>query len=611
VTGVAPASPANDDNPAFSGTAEAGSTVQLFTDAACATTATATGTADEFSSPGLTVVVADDSSTVVYATATDLAGNVSGCSAASPPFVEDSSPPDAPTIINPPTSPGSERLPQWLFDAEAGASTMCAVHSGLVEVAAEAPCSSPYTLDLSLEPDGIYTFSVAASDVAGNTSIPSTHEYVLDTTAPDAPAITTVAPASPANDNDPVFSGTAEAGSTVDLFTDDVCSAAPVASGTAAAFAAPGLGLTVADDSTTVLYATATDAAGNTSACSAGSTPYVEDSTSPDAPTITVPPTSPAADATPTWEFDIEAGASPTCAVHRVLVEVVTAATCSSPYTPDLTGQPNGTYTLTVTATDAAGNTSAATTDDYVLDSVAPDAPDITAVTPPSPANDNSPVFSGTAEDGSTVRLFTDAACATTAAATGTAAAFASPGLTVAVADDSTTVVYATASDAAGNTSACSDGFTPYVEDSTGPTPIITVAPASPGADRTPTWEFSVDTGASTTCTVELGFLVLVADEPCSSPYTLDLAGEPDGTYKLTLAATDAAGNGPASVTGDYVLDSTAPDAPEISGIAPTSPANDNNPVFSGSAEAGSTVRLFLDSECATTAGATGTAAAF
>ena len=50
------------------------------------------------------------------------------------------------------------------------------------------------------------------------------------------------------------------------------------------------------------------------------------------------------------------------------------------------------------------------------------------ASSPVSPANDNNPEITGTAEAGSTVRVYTTAACTGGAAATGTAAAFAEPG---------------------------------------------------------------------------------------------------------------------------------------------------------------------------------------
>jgi hypothetical protein len=121
-----------------------------------------------------------------------------------------------------------------------------------------------------------------------------------------------------------------------------------------------------------------------------------------------------------------------------------------------------------VRAVDAAQNTDATPASrPFSVDAQAPAAPTVTGSEPASPADDNQPELKGTAEPGSTVRLYATAGCSGTPAATGTAAAFTSPGLTVTVADDSTTQFRATATDLAGNTSPCSSAPLSYVEDST------------------------------------------------------------------------------------------------------------------------------------------------
>ncbi|MEA2466972.1 MAG: hypothetical protein QOJ57_1098 [Thermoleophilaceae bacterium] len=100
----------------------------------------------------------------------------------------------------------------------------------------------------------------------------------VDAAAP-TPVLTGSTPASPANENAPKIRGTAASGTTVNLYTNAACSGAPAGTDTAANFPAPGIGVTVADDSTTTFFATATDMANNASACSASSVTYVEDST--------------------------------------------------------------------------------------------------------------------------------------------------------------------------------------------------------------------------------------------------------------------------------------------------------------------------------------------
>jgi hypothetical protein len=92
-------------------------------------------------------------------------------------------------------------------------------------------------------------------------------------------------------------------------------------------------------------------------------------------------------------------------------------------------------------------------------------APTLTDTDPDSPANDNSPEIKGSAIDGSTVKLYTTSDCSGTPVATGSAANFASPGLTVNVPNDSSTTFRATATVGTA-TSACSAPLT-YVEQTT------------------------------------------------------------------------------------------------------------------------------------------------
>jgi hypothetical protein len=93
VTDTEPASPANENNPKVRGTAAAGSTVTLYTTADCTGPPAASGSAASFGSTGLPVSVPDNSTTDFYATASDTAGNTSGCSTTSVTFVEETPPP--------------------------------------------------------------------------------------------------------------------------------------------------------------------------------------------------------------------------------------------------------------------------------------------------------------------------------------------------------------------------------------------------------------------------------------------------------------------------------------------------------------------------------------
>jgi len=89
-------------------------------------------------------------------------------------------------------------------------------------------------------------------------------------------------------------------------------------------------------------------------------------------------------------------------------------------------------------------------------DVVPPSAPQLTSTDPASPSSSGTPRIRGAAEAGSTVRVYASPNCAGTSVATGSAAELGSPGIRVEVGEGVTAAFSATATDAAGNTSACS-----------------------------------------------------------------------------------------------------------------------------------------------------------
>lgn len=140
----------------------------------------------------------------------------------------------------------------------------------------------------------------------------------------------------------------------------------------------------------------------------------------------------------------------------------------------EVTVADNSVSEFSATTTDAALNTSACSEPiEYTEsspDEVAPAPPELTATTPPSPANDNNPKIRGIAEAGSTINIYAGTTCAGAPIATGSSAALESPGITVSVLDNSISHFSATATDAALNESACSNSiayteFTPIVDE--------------------------------------------------------------------------------------------------------------------------------------------------
>ena len=121
-----------------------------------------------------------------------------------------------------------------------------------------------------------------------------------------------------------------------------------------------------------------------------------------------------------------------------------------------------------------------------------PPAPTVTDSDPNSPADDNSPEIKGTAQAGSTVQLYTDSTCTTPVGPATPAANFASPGITVSVADNTTTTFYATTA-TPGATSVCSSAGLTYQEvtpptggggTTTPTTPITPVTPGTPAPKK-------------------------------------------------------------------------------------------------------------------------------
>jgi hypothetical protein len=90
-----------------------------------------------------------------------------------------------------------------------------------------------------------------------------------DVVPPPAPQLKSTSPTSPGSSGTPRILGAAEAGSTVRVYAGSNCAGMPVATGSAAKLGSPGIPVGVAKGVTATFSATATDAADNTSACSA------------------------------------------------------------------------------------------------------------------------------------------------------------------------------------------------------------------------------------------------------------------------------------------------------------------------------------------------------
>ena len=506
--------------PEITGTADAGSTVELYATGDCSGAIVASGTAAAFATPGLAVIVADDSTTTYSATASN-GPNVSACSPASPTSRTRLRPLSRTASGSTPAPPANDNAPRITGSADAGSTVkLYATNdcSGSVEATGTAaafsstwsPGSGCRRFDDELQGNGdrrgrqrqrlLERLRVRRGlDGAG-----SADQLRLEPRLPGQRQLA---------------ADLGQRGGSLDgrALHDDRLLRPVEASGTAAAFSSPGLAVAVADDSTTSLKATATDAAGNVSGCSSAYV-YVEDSTAPAAPdSLGATPAGPANDNSPKISGNAEAGST---------VKLYTTNDCSGAVAASgpaaAFGSPglavavadDSTTTFKATSTDAAGNVSGCSTGiTYVEDSTAPAAPASLDSTPAPPANDNAPAISGNAAASSTVKLYATTDCSGSVVASGTAAAFGSPGFTIAVSDDSTTNLTATATDAVGNVSGCSSAYV-YVEDST--TPSSTVGFPSAGGNYSPSaW----NAGCATA-----GFCGTASDSPGSGLQMVEIS---------------------------------------------------------------------------------------
>ena len=506
------------DGSPISGTAEIGSTVTVSSPSGPVCTAVANAAGAWSCIPATTPA----NGVVLSVTATDASGNTSA--AATSPV--DQSAPVAPTVVATDGSPITGT-------AEAGTQIRITGTGGVLVCTAIADASGNWACTPGTTPTNGTVLSLTSIDPAGNVSNPAT--TTVDSMAPNAPSMNPT-------DGSPI-TGTAEAGSTVTVTSPagPVCTATADASGnwTCTPATVPTNG--------TVLSATTTDPAGNTS------------STAP----ITVDAIAPAAPASgPTNGTTISGNAEPGSTVHVVnpatgapVCSGVTDASGAWTCTP-VTAPANGT-TLAITTTDPSGNVSPATS--VVVDSVLPAAP-------VAGATDGSPL-TGTAEPGTTVTVTSPAGpvCSVVADASGNWTC------TPATAPANGTVLSVVSTDAAGNTSTA----TPVTVDSAAPAaPLVTATDGSPITG-------TAEAGTTVTVTSPSGPVCsTVAD--ATGHWTCNPVATPANGTILTVTTTDPAGNTSAPAT--TVTDATAPVTPVA--------APSNGSTVAGVAEPGSTVTV-------------------
>ncbi len=618
----------NDSTPSISGTAEAGSIVTLFQDGSAVGSTTA-NTSGNWSF-GQTNVLSDGSYSFT-ARATDIAGNTGVFSSG---FVVtvDTTPPAAPTITSFSEDTGapddfitSDTTPTIGGTAEVG-STVTVLLNGAAAGTAIANSSGSWSFTQATAlSDGTYSFTASATDIAGNTgSVSTALPFTIDTQIAATPTITTLIEDTGISDSDgitndttPTLQGTAGANDIVTVFLNGTIA------GTTTANSAGSWSFTrttALSDGSYTFTSRAVNEVGNTSALSAAFNVVID----------TLPPPVPVLDAA---SFSEDTGVVGDRITSDTTPSISGVAEPNSGVTVRLNGTPAGTaianssgnwsfgistaltdgnYTFTAQAQDIAGNASGVSSAvAFTIDTTDPTVPTITGFTEDTGASnsdgitsDATPTVQGTADSGITITLFLDGSpVGTTTASNGSWSYTQSTALS-----DGTYSFTAQARDLAGNLSGVSDGLAIAIDTLAPSAPIIASFSEDSGLagdgitnDSTPTLSGTAEANSSVTIRRN-GTVVGTTLAAGDGTWTFTSAVLVDGSYSFTALATDLAGNvSLASAPLAITIDTTTP-MPVITALVEDTGASDSDgitsdttPTLSGTAEAGSTVTLFLD----------------
>ena len=427
--------------------------------------------------------------------------------------------------------------------------------------------------------EGSYIVQAEVTDADGNTGSDSETGGVIDTTSP------TVDVADPGigNDATPLITGVTDQpqGSTVSITVTDSAGNAQTLSATVQSDGTFSVEVpaTLADGNYTV-EATVIDGAGNTAS---DTETGVIDTLSP---VVTLDEIDSVNDATPTitGTSNLPEGSTVQLAVvdsagnTQVFSAIVAAGGIISVDVPAAMAE--GSFTVSVTATDDAGN-SATDNEAGIIDTVSP----VLTVDVADTTNDTTPLITGTTDEpaGSVVTVtVTDSAgdVQTLSAIVQSDGTFSiAPGTALAEGD---VTVTATISDNAGNTASASDTG---VIDTTAPS--LTITPLEEGNDTTPTL-------SGTTNLPEGSDVILVVTDNAGNAQTItatvDANGNftvdvpsplAEGPYSVEATATDEANNSTTAVDNTGIIDTTAP----VLSIDTLAPDSDTTPTISGNTD--------------------------
>ena len=530
------------------------------------------------------------------ATATDAAGN----SAMTTPtaFIVDTTAP-ALTFDTPADGTVSnDTTPTLSGTVEVGAPVVVRVlddQGNEVQVLATNELAGTWDATALMLADGTYTFEATATDAAGN-STTVTNTYTVDT-APPTLTFDSPADGSTNNDNTPALSGTVEDGSSVVVrVLDDQGNEVQVLATNVLNGAWDATALMLADGTYT-FEATATDAAGNTTVV----TNTVTIDTAPPAVALVTPIDGNSInDTTPTVSGTAEAGATITATITdsngNVVETLMATADANGDWSVDATTMlPEGDYSVSVTATDSAGNTAMGGPNNFTVDTTAP-ALAISTPADMGAVNDDTPTVSGTTEAGSVVTIeITDSNgnVVETLMATADANGDWTVDVTTTLAEGDY-VAQASTTDVAGNSSSAMSGFTVDVTE-----PGISITAPTDGevfgtrqVDVTGTSEAGADISVNLVDAQGMVLETQTATADMNGDWSVSFQGIANGDYAAEATASDAATN-TSTETVTFTIDS---DEPNLTVTSPAADAvlADATPDVAGTSDGDATITIII-----------------
>ncbi|WP_058969107.1 Ig-like domain-containing protein [Type-D symbiont of Plautia stali] len=636
----------NDNTPALSGNAEAGSLV-IIRENGTAIGSVVTAANGTWS---ITLGTLTDATHTLSVTATDAAGNVGAASTftltvstaatTTPTLVVNN---DANSTLTPVANNGTTNDSTPTLTGTATAGNIITIYDGSTVLGSTtAVAGNTWSFTSPTLSNGSHSLSVTATNAAGTVSSPVASTVIIDTVAPvnstlviandNGTTPVTVANGGSTNDTTPRLSGVvsaAEAGDIVRVYDNISGSAVLVGSAVVQADGSWSTNSSVLAQGTHPLSVTVTDAAGNVSGSTSAS--VIIDTTAPTGLTVaaannngstpvTIANGGSTNDNTPALSGTAEAGSVVIVRENGVAIGSTTA-TAGGTWSLTLGSQSDGVHNYSVTATDAAGNVGTASTIALTIDTGTPAAatgltvtnndvtPNVTVANGGS-TNDNTPVLSGSAEANAIVTVYDGTTVLGSTTANGSGAwSFTSPVLT-----NGSHPLSVTVKDAAGNTSPASGTYTVVVDtvapvastlvitnDNTG----VVVANGGSTNDTTPTLSGTVSAAeaGSRVSIYDNGSLLGTAIVQANGTWTYTTVTLGTGTHPISVTVTDAAGNVSGTTSASVVIDTTAPAAVTLVAnnnngsanvvIPNNGSTNDNTPLLTGTGEVGARVSVY------------------